>query len=655
MSNLIFVASIIGVLVVMALGLVGLVRKFYVKVEQGTALIINGLKSTPTVSFTGGFIIPVLYKAETMKISLIAIQVGRKGSEGLICKDNMRADIEVAFYLRVNETEADVLKVAKAVGSARASDKNAVNELFNAKFSEALKTAGKQFDFLELFEKRQEFRDAVIAIIGKDLNGYVLEDVAIDYLEQTKKTDLDANNIMDVEGIRKITELTASQNVLTNELEQNEKLAITKKNTEAREALLAMERQQAEAEAKQKREIASIQAREQAEAQKVIEEQRQIAEQARLAAEEQIKIREQEQHRQVEVAEQNRRRAVVIETERVNRAEELEKVTTDREVQMQNVERDKVVEKGRMEVANVVRERTAIEQTVAVAEEKIKETREVSEADRAKQITVKAAEAEAEQQLIRTTRAAEAESRSAEFRAKEITVIADAELSAASKQAEAKRVLADGVRAERAAPGLADAQVQEANAQALEKTGIAEARVLEAKADATYKQGNAEARVTAERLSAEAEGKEKLGLADATATRAMGEAEASAVASRMKAEAEGLTEKFEAMGKMTPEARQHEEFRMQLETLVRTTLAQLEAGQVVSREKAEVLGAALKSADIKLIGGDGGVFDKLTAGMGVGHAVDGALSSDSLQQLLGLLTSGLSRFGAPADSNRSAG
>ena len=308
-----------------------------------------------------------------------------------------------------------------------------------------------------------------------------------------------------------------------------------------------------------------------------------------------------------------------------------------------------------MEVANVVRERTAIEQTVAVAEEQIKETREVSEADRAKQVAVKAAEAVAEEQLIRTVKEAEAASSSAGFRAKEITVIAEAELSAASKQAEAKRVLADGVRAERAAPGLADAQVQEANAQALEKTGIAEARVLEAKADATYKQGNAEARVTAERLAAEAEGKEKLGLADATATRAMGEAEASAVASRMKAEAEGLTEKFEAMGKMTPEARQHEEFRMQLETLVRTTLAQLEAGQVVSREKAEVLGAALKSADIKLIGGDGGVFDKLTAGMGVGHAVDGALSSDSLQQLLGLLTTGLSRFGAPADSNRSAG
>lgn len=654
----------LGVIVVLVLGLVGLIRAFYQKVDQGTALIINGLKSTPTVSFTGGFIIPVLYRAEVMKISTIAIQIGRKGSEGLICKDNMRADIEVAFFLRVNERQEDVLRVAKAVGAARASDKQAVNELFNAKFSEALKTAGKKFEFAELFEKRQEFRDAVIEIIGKDLDGYVLTDVAIDYLEQTKKRDLDPNNIMDAEGIRKITSLTAKQNVETNELEQNEKLAITKKNTEAAEALLAMERQRLEAEAKQKREVTSIQARESAEAQTVVESERLRTERARLETEEQVEIREQEKLRQVEVAEQNRRRAVTIETERVSRAEELEKVTTNREVALQNVEREKVVEKGKMEVANVVRDRTAIEQTVAVAEEKIKETREVSEADRARQVTVLAAEAAAQEELVRTVKAAEAAAQSATHRAAEMTQIAEAELSAASKQAESKRVLAEGIKAELSAPGLAEAYVKEAQASAMEKTGVAEARVIEAKAEANYKQGNAEVRVAGERLATEAEGKTKLGEAEASATRAMGEAnalatrsmgeaEAIAVGSRMKAEAEGLTEKFAAMDKMSPEARAHEELRLNLEAAVRTMLAQIEAGQVISREKAVVLAEALKSADIKMIGGDGGIFEKLTQGMGVASAVDGALQGEGLQQLVGMLTAGLSQLGGRARNSDS--
>ena len=61
-----------------------------------------------------------------------------------------------------------------------------MNELFNAKFSEALKTVGKQIDFVKLFENRQEFRDRIIEVIGNDLNGYVLEDVAIDYLAESR-------------------------------------------------------------------------------------------------------------------------------------------------------------------------------------------------------------------------------------------------------------------------------------------------------------------------------------------------------------------------------------------------------------------------------------------------------------------------------------
>ena len=228
--HIMLVLTITGAVIVMLLGIVGLFKAFYIKVPQGTALIVNDMSSTPKVHFTGALVYPVIYKKEFMRISLITLEVDRRGKDGLICQDNMRADITVAFYLRVNETAQDVLKVAKAIGVDRASDKVAVNELFNAKFSEALKTVGKQIDFVKLFENRQEFRDRIIQVIGNDLNGYVLEDVAIDYLEQTPKSSLDPSNILDAEGIRKITELTAAQNVITNELARNEELAITKKN-----------------------------------------------------------------------------------------------------------------------------------------------------------------------------------------------------------------------------------------------------------------------------------------------------------------------------------------------------------------------------------------------------------------------------------------
>ena len=631
----------VGILLVLLLGLAGLFKAFYRKVDQGVALIVNDMSSTPKVHFTGALIVPVLYRAELMRISLITLQVDRRGKEGLICRDNMRADIAVAFYLRVNETQADVLRVAKAIGADRASDKHAVDELFNAKFSEALKTVGKKFQFTELFEKRQEFRDEIIAVIGNDLNGYVLEDVAIDYLEQTPKSLLDPHNILDAEGIRKITELTATQNVVTNELEQNEKLAITKKNVEAREALLALERQQAEAEARQKREVDTIRAREQAETLKVQEEQRQLSENARIEAQQLIDIREQNRMREVEVAEQNRQRAVAIEVERVTRARQLEQVTTDREVQLQGVERDKVVENGKMDVANITRERIAIDKTVAQEEERIKEVREVAEADRHKQVTILEAEAKAQEQLVRQVKEAQASETAAKHRAVELTTLAQAEHEAAGKQAEAKKLLADGMRAEKAAPGLADAQVKEASALAIEKVGIAEARVIEAKADASFKQGSNDARVLAETLQAKAQGEEQMGKAKASAAESIGLAEANVVEKRLFAEAEGLTRKFEAIGALSDTARGHEEFRMMLDTSLKQALASIEAGKEVSKENAEVIASALRNADIDLVGGDGGMFENLIKAVSLGKSIEGLadkspIVQDLMQRYLGV-------------------
>ena len=461
----------IGIIVLLVLIILIAFTRFYIKVPQGWALIINDMSSTPKVKFTGGIVWPVINKKELMKISLITLEVDRKNKDGLICKDNIRADIVVAFYMRVNETQQDVLKVAKSIGVQRASDRDAVHELFNAKFSEALKTVGKNMDFVTLFENRIAFRDSIIEVIGNDLNGYVLEDVAIDYLEQTPMTHLDPQNILDAEGIRKITELTAIQNVSTNELSRNEELAITKKNVETREAMLELERQEADAVARQKREVETVQAREGAETIKVQEEQRLLSERSRIKTEEELQVMEQNKMREVEVSENNRLRAVAIEEEKVGRARELEIVSKEREVELQIIEKEKALEVERKEIANVIRERVIVDKSVAEQEEKIKEVRVVAEADRLKQATIIAAEAQAEEELVKQVKQAHADEVQATHKAKEINILAQANLEAAAKEADSKKQLAEGTQAEQAAPGLADAQVKEVMAEAMQKEG----------------------------------------------------------------------------------------------------------------------------------------------------------------------------------------
>ncbi|MFT5083385.1 MAG: putative membrane protein YqiK [Lentisphaeria bacterium] len=618
---------ICGFVITLLLGVGVWFKSFYVKVEQGVALIKNDMGPKPKVFFTGTFVYPVIHKKELMRISLITMEVDRRGKDGLICKDNMRADITVAFYLRVNETPEDVLKVAKSLGANRASDKDAVSELFNAKFSEALKTVGKQIDFVNLFENRQQFRDKIIEVIGNDLNGYVLEDVAIDYLEQTPKSSLDPSNILDAEGIRKITELTATQNIKTNVFERDEELAIKKKNVETREAMLELERQQADAEARQEREVASIRAREEAETVKVQEEERLKSESSTIQTDQDLAVQTENQKREIEVAEQNRQRAVVIEVEKVTRAKDLEIVSREREVELQRIEAEKAVEIQRKEIANVIRERVAVDKTVAMEEEKIKEVREVSEADRRKQTKILDAEALAEEKKVEEVKKAEGEELAAKHRAVEITVLAQANLEASAKEADSQKKLADGIQATRAAPGLADAKVQEANADAFEKEGLAKARVIaaqgESEATVTSSVGTAEASVIAQKGSSEAQSKREIGLAGAEVIR-----------QTFKAEADGLVDKFEAMNSMSDKARDHEEFRMGLETALKEVLASIEAGKEIAKENADVLAAALQTAKIDIVGGEEHFFDNFAKSLSIGKAVDGLADKSGIIQAI---------------------
>lgn len=679
-ANLIYFATIVGTIFVFIFAVLGVLKAFFVKVPQGTALIKTGmfLKNNAEVSFTGAFVFPIIHLKEMMKISLVTLEIDRKGKEGLICKDDVRADIVVRFYLRVNVTQDDVIRVAKSVGVNRASDQAALNELFSAKFSEALKTVGKKFTLVDLFDKRREFRDEIKELLEGDLNGYSLEDVAIDYLEQTPKSFLDPDNIMDSEGIRKITELTANKNIETNRITRDEQLAKQKKDVETKEASLALERQQATAEAQQKREIESTRSREEAETQMVKEQQRLKIEEARISTQEQIEVRQQNQQREVEIAEQNRQRAVVIEIEKVTRAKDLEVVARERDVELQRIDKEKALEEERKNIAHILRERVAVDKTVAQEEERIKEVRVVSEADRLKQVMIIEAEAEAEQELVKQVKKAQADEERSKHKAVEINTMAQAELEAASKQAESMIRMAQGVEAERAAPGLADARVLEISAAAKEKDGLAEAkvraemliaqakgeqekglaeaRIIEAKAGAKEKDGLAEAKVLEEKLTAQARGEAQLGVAKASATRemgtaqatstqAMGSAEAQALLDRLNAEAEGLAKKFAAMDTLTDTSRGHEEFRMKLEKDFDETIASIAANKDIAKEQAEVLSAALSNAKIELVGGGANgsndYFDKYAKALSLGKSIEGlADKSPMVKDLLSRFING---------------
>lgn len=569
-------AADVAIILVGGLFLVGIVvalfyKSYYVKVGPDRAIVKSGSGGVKAVTGEGMLIIPLIQQYEFMDLTLKSFEIHRQGSEGLICRDNIRADIKVAFFVRVDKSPEEMKEVAQSIGAKRCSELETLRELFDAKFSEALKTVGKQFDFVDLYDQRDKFKEEILKVIGTDLNGYRLDDAAIDYLEQTPLDMLSPTNILDAEGIKKITELTSMEKVKENQFTRDKEKTLKKQDVEAEETILELERQRVEAVEKQQREIAEITSREQASAAKVREEQRLESERARIQTEEEIGIAEENKARQVLVAMRNKEKTDAVELERVNRDRDLEATERMRVVGVADVEKEKAIEVEKRNIQEVIRERVAVERAVVEEQERIKDTEEHAKAERQKTVQITAAQMKAEEELIRQTKLAQAEKESSELLAEKVRIEAEAKRDAAEKETAATKMLAEAEAAQAAAAGLAEAQVQEAKAVSLEKEGMAEAKVSREK---------------------------------------------------YTAEATGITEKAEAMKKLDGVGKEHEEFKLKLEKEKFVEVAAIEAQRGIAESQAGVIGEALQAARIDIVGGDGEFFEQITSAVKGGKAID---------------------------------
>jgi len=627
MPYLVFAALFVLGLIVLIVGMLSIK-----KIQPGKAGVKAGWGGL-NVSFDWMIVWPVLQRYHDVDISVKKLEIHRKDKDGLVCKDNIRADITVAFYIRVEATEESVRKVSQVLTPERVSDINQLRELFEAKFSEALKTAGKQMEFHELFTERIKFRDQIQATIGKDLDGFLLQDVAIDYLEQTPLDQHDPSNVLDAEGIKKITEITQRERVIANEFTQRAQVQVEKENADADIAKREQKRRNEEDSAKQTRAITEVKANEEAESRKVIEARRQEVEAKRLEAEEAIRLRTEDMNRAV----QEREFTVLKEKQRLEQesAQEGEEARVRRERTVALAEMDKETKVAEMAV-EVQRKRATVvaEEKAVVQQQEEKNNIEARmTAERAREVTLIEAEMNAKKDQVQKVVAAEAQKeaernlaeaakiklvtaaeagREASLRdAERIQTLADAEARASERKRHASEQEAEGLAAMEAARGLAEAKViiakaaaRKIEATAVKEMGIAEAEVTKAK-------GDIHAEVTQSQAEAEAEGTKDKELAAATGIEARGLAEAKAI-----------HQKAEAMKLFHEAGRTHEEFKLRLAKERDVELASIHVQKDIAQAHSTIVGEALKQAKIDIVGGENDFFEKIVKAVTTGKAVD---------------------------------
>ena len=633
----IIVALVIG-LVVILIGFIFLVARAHKKVPQGKALIRTGFGGAKVALDSGMFVIPVLHKVEEMDISLKTIEVHRAGSEGLICKDNMRADIKVVFFVRVNKDKDYVVEVAQTIGCARASEQATLNSLFDAKFSEALKTVGKQFEFVDLYTEREEFKKGILKTIGTDLNGYILDDCAIDYLEQTPLSALDQKNILDAQGIKKIEELTSKEQESTNLIRRNREQIIKEQDVEAKKNILRLEKQQIEEEQKQKREITELTAEQENAAKQVSINKNLETELIQKQSEQKLGEAEEDKQRQIILARLNKEELEKVQRQLVETEEQKAIENREKIVGIAKIEKEKILEENKRDIQVIIKERKAEEKKTIEEDQKIEDVKQIASAERERKVAEIDAAKQAETQKILQMRKAEADKLAAEVKAQQVIIEADAKKAASQKEAEARKINADALAAEEATVGMAEADVMKAKAEAKEMEGTTEANILQKKAEAEAKaiqikaeaervKGLAEAEVTKEKGSVEASVIEQKGLAEAKITE-----------QKFSSEAKGIEAKANAMKLLDGVGKEHEEFKLQLEQQKAIRLAEIQAQLGIAESQARVLAAALQQAKIDIVGGETKFFDSVINAINKGKSIDRMIgNSENLQAIKGAL------------------
>ena len=411
-----FILGLIVVAIVVAI-IVWLFHWLYLRSSKERAFVRTGMGGQKVVMNGGAFVLPIVHDVIPVNMNTLRLEVTRGRDRALITRDRMRVDVTAEFYVRVQASAAAIASAAQTLGQ-RTTDPEALKELLEGKFVDALRTVAAEMSMEELHEKRGEYVRRVRATVAEDLlqNGLELESASLTQLDQTAMEYFNPSNAFDAEGLTRLTEEIERRKKIRNDIEQDTMIQIRNKNLETEKLSLDIDREAESARLSQERQIEIARAAQRAELARERAEKQQLAERAELAAREQVE-------------------RARIETDRVLEAERIAK---EREIENAEIARRQAIELAEQNRAIAIAEQSKAQSeaqaaadraraTAVTAEEKVFTARETEMATRRKAIELIVASQEAEREALRLKIAAEAEKAAAEDRGQALRAQAEAE------------------------------------------------------------------------------------------------------------------------------------------------------------------------------------------------------------------------------------
>ncbi|MBX3117848.1 MAG: hypothetical protein KF784_02200 [Fimbriimonadaceae bacterium] len=444
---MVITGTILGVILVVGI----IFSRLYKRASKERAFVRTGMLGQRVVMNGGAAILPVVQEVIEVNMNTMRLNVSRSNEQGLITKDRTRVDVQAEFFVRVKPTEDAIADAAQTLGN-RTMHPEQLKELVEGKFVDALRAVAAELTMEELHEKRVEFVQRVQTTVSEDIlkNGLELESVSLTALDQTSQDFLNPQNAFDAQGLAKLTEIIEAKRKQRNDIEQETRVAIEKKNLEAEKMSLELSRETEYARLEQEREVSMRRAQQSAEIATEQAARSQEAKQAEIEAQQKISLTDQAAKQKVEqqrieidrtVAEQEILKQRSVEAAVIEKSKQLELAEQDRAVAIAH----KSKEKSEAEAIAADARAEAVR-----SEERVATARDIEVAERKKAIELVQASEEAEREAIKIKVAAQAEKTAALDLAAALTTAAEAE----------------GEKARIAAQAAADAEMLKAMAQA---------------------------------------------------------------------------------------------------------------------------------------------------------------------------------------------
>ncbi len=275
----------VGIVLILLLVIGLTIARLYKRASKEIGFVRTGAGGEKVVMNGGALVLPVFHETMPVNMNTVRLAVERKNADALITLDRLRIDVKAEFYVRVKPDAQSIAVAAQTLGM-RTMNPDALKELVEGKFVDALRSVAAGMTMNQLHEQRADFVQKVQQVSSADLamNGLELESVSLTGLDQTSIEHFNANNAFDAEGLTKLTEQIELRKKARNDIEQDTRVQIETKNLEAQRQSFLIGRDTEFARLEQEREVEMRRAAQGAEVAREQSLRQQEADQARIEA-----------------------------------------------------------------------------------------------------------------------------------------------------------------------------------------------------------------------------------------------------------------------------------------------------------------------------------------------------------------------------------